>query len=324
MGERTFRLSYTSLQFLVQAKLPRGLFNIWKFNLAVNKEIQHLWGGEQQQEFIRKMITVCLYKDLYGVGYDRLCRHIDIGIQVRPKSLRHNVKLIRKLLAKWAANHLVNEGCASWNLQKKNFPKKKGFEDANLIIDSTDFPLVGKSSTSRKDPKWSFKLNGPAQRFTVIVDARGKVQGVFGGYSPKLYDGDWVKLMADMLIEKFDGGHIIGDTHYETANRIVKAKGGNTHLKFYTPFAKPRGRKRKRGEYPDDLSIGVKCLTKTQLTWNQKLSHIRARVESPFGLVKSRWSSLNNPFYESEEQHDYLVRIALATHNWMIDHPPFF
>ena len=62
-------------------------------------------------------------------------------------------------------------------------------------------------------------------------------------------------------------------------------------------------------------------LTKTQLSWNLKISKLRARVESPFGRVKSKWEALGGVFYEDEDQQDLLVQIAFGVENWIIRHP---
>ena len=174
---------------------------------------------------------------------------------------------------------------------------------------------------STKDSRWSFKLNGPAQRYTIIIDARGVVQKVWGGYSPKMYDGDWIKLCADDLCSNFDGAHILGDIYYELGNRVMKGIQAENNVKFYVPFAEPRRRKCKRSLTEEDPSLGVSKLSKAQLSWNLKISKLRARVESPFGLVKDRWELLGSVFYEDDEQQDRLVQIVFATHNWLIRHP---
>jgi hypothetical protein len=61
----------------------------------------------------------------------------------------------------WAKAQIVIEGKTVWNENKKLFPKKKRFEKVNLMIDLSDFQLFGKASTSQKDLKWNYKLNGP-------------------------------------------------------------------------------------------------------------------------------------------------------------------
>ena len=119
---------------------------------------------------------------------------------------------------------------------------------------------------STKDSCWSFKLNRPARCYTVVIDARGVVQKVWGGYSPKMYDGDWIKLCADDLCSNFDGAHILGDVHYELGNRIMKGIQAENNVKFYVPFAEPCRHKCKQSPTEEDPSLGVSKLSKAQLS----------------------------------------------------------
>jgi hypothetical protein len=134
------------------------------------------------------MITLTIYKDLTGLKYQKILNSVNTGIKVQPKSFFHNTKMIRKILIGWAKQQIVNEGKDSWNDQKKLFLKKKRLEKVNLMIDSPDFQLSREASTSRKDSKWNYKQNRLGQQFQVICDARGKVQKVWSGYNPKIYN----------------------------------------------------------------------------------------------------------------------------------------
>jgi hypothetical protein len=125
------------------------------------------------------------------------------------------------------------------------FPKKKKLEKVNLIIDSSDFQLSGKASTSQKDSKWSYKLNRPRQQFQVICDVRGKVQKVWDGYNPKIYDEYWVEIMVDDLRTLFSGVYIIADTYYELGNKLIKRFGHEKEVVFYISIIKLCGRKKK-------------------------------------------------------------------------------
>jgi hypothetical protein len=189
----------------------------------------------------------------------------------------------------------------------------------NLIMDSTDFRLSRRVSASKKDSSWSYKLNGPGQRFQAFVDAKRKFQGLWGGYSPKIYNGDWVKMMKEYLIRDFPSAQIIADTHYEIANQVIKEVYPNSSMKFFTPIAKPKGRKRKRVEnIKKYISAGATTLTTEQEIWNKQVAHVRARVESPFGLIKAKWKSLSIVFFGDVEQHDCFVQIAVAVHNYLL------
>jgi DDE superfamily endonuclease len=321
--ERGEKMNYAAVKFLVERALPPNLLPVWFKCLITDKRIETLWGIAQPQDFIQKMLVLAIYKDLTGEGYDKLVARVDFGFEIHGKSLNHNTKVIRRILFQWAKKQIVNKGSEVWNKSAKLFPYKSGLEDVNLTIDSSDFRLSGKASTSRKDPDWSFKLNSPGQRFQMLCDAHGSVQKLWGGYSPKIYDGDWIKILKETLVEQFEGAHIIADTHFETGNRTMKDIGGEEKVKFYHPISHPRGRKRKKTttDFDDDPSCGQKKLTAAQTLWNEKVSHIRARVESPFGLVKQKWGGLGGVFYEDKQQQNYLVYIAIGVHNYTLEPP---
>ena len=318
---RNAKLPFPSIKGMVERKTSTSLLGMWSVYTLTHPLNRKLWGLDQSRDYVRKTLVLALYKDLFAVGYDRIIASVDIGFQLRSKTLRHNTKIIRKILAEWSRKQIVNEGRTKWDVHRLMLPRRKELHDVNLLIDSSDFRRSGKQSMSTKDSCWSFKLNGPAQRYTVIIDARGVVQKVWGGYSPKMYDGDWIKLCADDLCSNFDGAHIHGDVHYELGNRVMKGIQAENNVKFYIPFAEPCGRKHKRLPTEEDPSLGVSKLSKAQLSWNLKISKLCTRVESPFGLVKDRWESLGSVFFEDDEQQDQLVRIAFATHNWLIRHP---
>jgi hypothetical protein len=89
---------------------------------------------------------------------------------------------------------------------------------------------------------------------------------------------------------------------------VIKEVYPNSSVKFFTPIAKPKGRKRKRVEnVEEDVSISTTTLIAEQETWNKRVAHVRARVESPFGLIKVKWKSLGIVFFGDVEQHDFLV-----------------
>ena len=320
--EEAERMNYAAVRLYVENAVGRDLLNEWKEFVIADPRAKKLWGQEQVSSFNRRMVTLAIYKDLTGDGYQKILNQIELGFKMTAKCYLRNTKLIRKILAAWGEQQIVNEGAAKWDQHKKLFPKKRNLGSVNLIMDSTDFKLSGKASMSRKDPRWSYKLNAPGQRFQVVCDARGKVQRLWGGYSPKVYDGDWVDVMKEELAATLKGGHIVADTHYETANATLKKIGKQKHVVFYTPYAKPRGRKPKTTDgVSQDQSRGLRVLTTEQKEWNKRIQHIRARVESPFGLIKNKWKGLGGTFYEDEDQQNYLVLLAIGAHNYKIEHP---
>ena len=128
------QLPFNSIRALVEQKIPKALLSIWKIYLFAHPSISRLWGQEQHDDFIRKTLYLVLYKDLFGIGYDRLVSSVDIEFQVRAKTLRHNTKLIRKILFEWSRKHIVNEGKDVWNAHCSKLPSRKGLHKVNLIL----------------------------------------------------------------------------------------------------------------------------------------------------------------------------------------------
>lgn len=313
------KMNFARMIYYVESKLSSDLRSELTEYVNSHPRVAELWGQEQPNKFIETMVCTALYKDLSALGYSKIIQDVNFGFSIQAKSLSHNVKLIREMLMEWAKKQIVNEKKQAWNASSKILPKKKELKQVNLFMDSTDFRLAGKVLVSRKDSRWSYKLNSPGQRFQVLCDAKEIVQKVWGRYSPKIYDGHWIEIMAEELGLQFSGAFIIADTHYETANNILSRFKMQKRIRFYTPIAQPRGRKLKKNEnLPNDLSRGACVLTKEQQLYNKRHAHVRARVESPFGLIKMKWQGLSKPFFEKEYQQTLLVYIALGIHNYFI------
>ena len=58
----------------------------------------------------------------------------------------------------------------------------------------------------------------------------------------------------------------------------------------------------------------VAVMSKTQESFNNKLSALRARIENPFAWIKNRFLALAEPWAESEEQRDAAVMYAMAVY----------
>jgi hypothetical protein len=153
-------------------------------------------------------------------------------------------------------------------------------------MNSIDFRLVGKSKVSQCDSSWSYKLNSLGNRFQMICNGVRRIQRLWRGYNPKLYNGKWVQVMANKLAKQFRGVHIIADTHYETVNKTMKTLGFDEYVHFYTFVAKPRSRPKKILGLRTNESCGLHILTKEQQVWNIRIAYVRARVEYSFGLIK--------------------------------------
>lgn len=266
-----------------------------------------LWGEDKPEEFEKMCLYITLWKDLTAKGYCQIQRRTHAWLKLTTKSIAHNTQLIRNALKPWAMRQIQLGDSTDWKNAASATRFSKLIKDTNLWIDSTDFPLVGKRSTKRKDESWSYKCNSPGRRFQVICDANRRIRKVWGGYSPKVYDGAFLEITREWFEEKLKGGVIVADTHYAYGRDNIRDP------KFYVPVPKPPKRKK------DDTMVNLSVLTKEQQAKNKAIRQARARVESPFGEVKQKWAALSSPWGESESQLDSLVFLAFGIHNFELE-----
>jgi hypothetical protein len=266
-----------------------------------DKEIK-LWGQSKDTYYMKKNLYLCIYKDMMNVGYLQLYSKIKSWYSNSHKSLAHNIKQFRKILYGWGIKQIHHGTLSEWRNISKSVKKVKALSSVNLWMDSTDYALVGKSDKLKKDPYWSFKKNSMGRRYQAIFDAAGRVRGLWGGYSPKIIDNQWVEMNKHTLKEKFDGSTIIADGHYYASRKKVDG------ITFVVPTPKTV---KKQTNNADDSTK----LTKEQQTLNKQIRNLRARVELPFGIIHNKFKALSKTFRDNADQLDYLVFYAFGIYN---------
>ena len=93
-------------------------------------------------------------------------------------------------------------------------------------MDSSDFAITGRKRVRKKSSDWSYKLNRPALRYMIIRDGAGNICRVWGGYTPKLYDGDFLEVHKDEIEHDFTYGVILADNHFSRDKKLF------TNVKF--------------------------------------------------------------------------------------------
>lgn len=263
-----------------------------------------LWGEQQPRFFLRRHLILSMYKDMKNLGYNSLLASVEqLGFKMNHKSFQRNTKVLRAIVAQWAEGTIILGNLQEWQRAAHHVKLSKCVEDICLWMDSTDFPLQKWRGCTRKDPKWSYKLNRPGRRYMILRDGKGCVRKLWGGYSPKLFDGNFLELKRRWITKHLVGAAIVADTHFEW---------GKTHfkeVKFHVPWPQPAAGKRKKGE---DV---INKLTKEKETYNAAVKSVRARVEDTFGIVKQKFEALKSPWAEDDEQLDYLVQIAFGIYN---------
>lgn len=319
------KASWEFLESQVLQQLPEKLVKLLLRQVRKDVGVARLMGSDLPENCDRRMAVLVLFKDLYRVSFHSAVNDYDLGWKLSQHSFTVDAKRIRRAFRTWAKTQLVLGTAKDWDHAASNLRRIKGLEKINLWMDSTDIQMAHRDGWKRAGPHYSGKMKKWAQRFQVLQDASGRILQAWGGYSPKVYDAHWVDMMKETVEEKLGGGHIVADCHYSTANQYLEDIGGKTGVKFYTPYPKPGGGKRKKGKKTssnnDDESVGIAKLSKEKLTWNDKISNHRGRVEGPFGVMKQKWKCLDAAFPEDLEQHNCVVDLACAAYNYKLDHP---
>ena len=137
----------------------------------------------------------------------------------------------------------------------------------------------------------------------ILTDAKRMVRNFWGRYQLKIYDGHFLEAREEWLEENLKGATVIADNHFEYGRKKIKS------VEFLVNYSEPKDNS------ADQNLEGVNRLTKEKKLFNKRHRHCRARVESPFGIIKSKFKILNMKFQEDEEKQDFVVKYVFGFHN---------
>jgi hypothetical protein len=270
-----------------------------------------LWCQDKRRGFERNSMYLALYKDIEGIGYNSLQAKVKSWHPMSSKTLRRNTKALRKVFKGWGRKRIKLGNKQAWDKAVRHHSFPNQLKRVNLWIDSEDLRLTGRYVVSRKDPSWSFKCNSPGRRYMMLSDGKGRVRKLWGGYTPKLYDGNFLELKKDCLERKLSGAEVVGDQHFDWGRAHLEG------LKFHVPKKNlpktlTKGKKRKRNTPEEKLQ------SKKQKKENSDIRAVRARVENRFGILQVKYQAFAKPWAEEEEQLDYLVCTAVGALNYSL------
>ena len=301
--QRDTDLTLARLRAAVEGKLSKPLVD--EVLEAVEDAHVKFWGAIQPPDFTELMVLLTIYHDITMIGYQRLHNRLHVGYPIGDGTIRHNAQNIRRVLFTWAQTKIIEGDQDSWTKASKDVPLPADYKGPCLWADSTDFALERKRGMGRKSDDWSYKLNHPGQRYMIVMDGRSFIRQVWGGYSPKVHDSQYISLTSTWWEEHLDNVAVIADEHFAALKHRL------THIKFFTPIRKP--------PVPKSVRPGARItvLSKKQEAHNTAQRRVRARVERPFSWIKETFSCLKFPFAEGKDQQDCLAWFAIGCWNVM-------
>jgi hypothetical protein len=153
----------------------------------ISRKTLKLWGRKKGKNFVYEQMILALYKDLFDVGYIALNNDTKSWTGFAVKTLQHNTQVMRQALALWADEQIKLGKLGDWQCVLLHLSGCDA--EVNLWIDSADFRKEGLRNVLRRSPDWSYKKNSPGRRYMALSDGRSRVRSLWGGYSPKVYDG---------------------------------------------------------------------------------------------------------------------------------------
>jgi len=260
-----------------------------------------LWLMVCGHKFYRKFVLVTLYKDEYAISFGELYKSIKAWIGCSDRTLCHNIHILRHIHKQWAKEQVQLGTLGTWRRATKDLNLQGAVAGGCLWMDSFDIRLSSKHCASCKDPLWSYKANSPAKWFMALSDACSQFCALWGRYSPKIYDGNFLKMQQDFIDLNLSGAVVLANNHFEWG------KSKFHRVKFVMTLAWRNGWK--------DTGEGCEALTKEGKTYNRELSSACVRAENGFRCMTTIFAVLRQPWHEDEGQQNALVWMAVGICN---------
>ncbi len=262
-----------------------------------------LMGAQQPPIFLHLMFFCWLGHDILARSYPFMFAEITLPHRIGVKTLQVNVKRIRLAIRDWAKEQIFLGTRQYWDAAVENIPFPPFMRSVRFWLDSSDYKIQRKKGRGRKSEHWSGKLGRPARRFMMLVLGDGCVAYIWGGYSPKVYDGHHVEIFKQWYNANFNGLAVVADGHFYSVAR---------ELRECTMIApKPDH------SAPDPVTgANLSRLTQEEQARNAHIRTIRARVEITFASILNLVSSLKHPWAEQLSELDATVTIGVGIHNF--------
>ena len=298
MHPKTFR----ELQQAVDSKITEDIRSEIVSYVVANEP--KLWGASKPRGFVETAVLLALYKDLEMVDYQRILATIQLDFKVSFSSFRANTRKLRLVFKEWAKTVIKLGSLPTWKAAARHLDVLPDMSAGCLWIDSSDFSLQNTTTRLKSHPNYSHKNGRLGRRFMFLSDANGIIKKIWGGYSPKVYDGHFLELNTSWFAKKLKGAGVFGDFHFSNGKTLLKKK-----VDFYVPFPKPANFSKR------DSGADFRKLTKEQQKWNARVAHLRARVEQTFAWLKTKFRCLAKPWAEDSAQLDCVLWLACGIYN---------
>ncbi len=296
---------------LVEVKHAFGIHIYKEMGRFLASRQPNWWGSFGAEDMAKLMLLATCMHDARGYSYHSIIRALKPKLLIYSKALQHNVKLTREVLAAWGNKNIFLPTPDKLNASVRDLRMPAWMKDVRWWIDSTDIPLDRKKKfRSRKGSYWSGKLGRPAWRYMTLRDGSGRIRKMWGGYSPKTYDSEFMRIEQQFFKENLAGSAILADTHFFAAR---------DHIRDPDILATP----------PPNCSVdlltmrGFSTTTAEAEKKSADITSKRGVVETAYARTKGIFIPLaggpHEKWREPETQLDFVVTWAFGVHNRLCD-----
>ncbi len=186
-------------------------------------------------------------------------------------------------------------------------------------MDSTDVKMINKKGKRKKGKDFNFKENSKERRYMLLLDGKKRVRKWWGGYSPKVYDGDFLMINRSWFEKRLKGAGVVADQHFELGRNLKR-------VTFYTKQRKSMKEDNSKSENDQTMNLEGEehskqdCVdysrnTKKERSYNRALYAIRARVKCSFSVLRTIFPILGMHWRKSETVLDKMIAIAIGVYN---------
>lgn len=293
--------NYRPLKTAVRRRFGPELFDDLLLFL-ISKDLV-LWSTDKPKNLEELCLVLALHHDMDGKGWRWIKDTYSLPCRLSAVSMIHNARQIRWAARPWTDRFIRLGSKDEWRDSFDFDEPPVWCRLPTLWIDSVDIRYQKWRGCSRKEDYWSYKENGPGLRFMTLQDGSGYIRRVWGGYSLKTHDTDFLKVYKDWFLKKLKGVTVLADNHFYWGVHHLRP------VNFQAPKANPAKKK------SADHSGPVPQLTKEQTRRNREIREIRQRVERPYAHIKNNWKSLAVPWKEGPDTLKDVYYLAIAWHN---------
>ena len=282
--------------------------NIWK---ELERHIAGAdigWVGKRKPDDLAKsMLLATAMHDLAGIAYGPITRLLHTKLGCSDRTIQTNVRRCRHALSQWGQDtiwmprrHLLNQAASDINI-----PEWMG--DVRLWADSADIPTAYLHAVRRPSGEWwSGKEQCPARRYMVFSDGDSVVRQAWGGYSPKVYDAHFLRIVKPWIEEKCQGMSIIGDTHFFSAAEFIT----DPRIVAMPPPQATIELLHRRNFAQNTAEVETRC---------RQVAEVRANVEQVFASIEKMSEFLAAGPYckwqDRPEELDHVFYFCVGVHN---------